>query len=387
MRAVTDTKHIKMKDKGFYDNHSQTQRAAINASLPYIEKALSTIKLPSSEKPFVIVDYGCSEGKNSLYAVQAMVDYIQRRQKQQAISVTFNDLPSNNFNKLFENIANANDSDSVLYFASAKPFHQQIMSSATVHFGYSASAAHWLTDLPKNALSKHTYVSGASKGEQQRLAKIAAKDWQNFLQARAKEMAQSGKILITMAANLTGSNKYKNELNINDTADKQAFDKRKGAQEIYSAQIIMSLIDDILQQFLSTGKISQEQLDNVCSPIYPRNMDELLAPLKNSDLKQQFTIEDARLITIACPLFKNFLRTGDAETYAASLTEIFRAFTESYLLYQLFGIDERRRSARLRLAGQQIIDELYDRTHTAIKSKPEYYTIFPIHSMLVLEKK
>ena len=104
MKVPIHSMPISMKDQGFYDEHSQSQLAIINMTLPYIHDAILGISLPQKQSPFVIVDYGCAEGKNSVHVVKEIMDAIRRRQKKQLFNIVFNDLPQNNFNKLFENI-------------------------------------------------------------------------------------------------------------------------------------------------------------------------------------------------------------------------------------------------------------------------------------------
>jgi cyclopropane-fatty-acyl-phospholipid synthase len=65
-----------MKGEGFYDQNSSPQWAAIEAVLPWLKTAVSQWELPDSGSPVVVIDYACSEGRNSI----AMIDqfhYIQ----------------------------------------------------------------------------------------------------------------------------------------------------------------------------------------------------------------------------------------------------------------------------------------------------------------------
>jgi len=384
MNVLPGVMPIKMKDGGFYDEHSQSQHAAINMTLPYVEAAVGAVPLPGENEPFVIVDYGCSEGKNSVHVVNAIIDIVRRRRQDQLFNVIFNDLPHNNFNRLFENIYRGGFKQSllaadeagknVLAFASGQPFHLQVMPARTVHFGYSSSAAHWLTELPKPAIRNHIYFSGATESEKKKLSEIAAKDWHNFLNLRALEMKSGARLVITMVASLTGS---KRDIKIDDK-HKSIYARRTGPQETYGAQIMLDLINEIVQQLALEKKISPQEAEAVWFPVYPRNLDEVLSPIMESELKQKFIVEQAELVQIACPVFEKYLQTGDSENYAKSMTEIARAVMETLLLNQL---------EKSELAKQKIIDEIFDRMQSRIQSQPEYYTFFPIHSVLVLARK
>jgi len=390
---------IRMKDKGFYDEHSQTQRAIINMTLPFAQKALSMAVLPVAPGPFVIVDYGCSEGKNSLYMVNTAVESIRRRVESQTFNVIFNDLPQNNFNQLLQNLygstegkrliggaENNGSRPSVLVYISGRPFHLQVTDDQSVHFGYSSSAAHWLTELPARAIRGHIYLAGADEKEKSNLSKIAAQDWQDFLNCRAAELASGGKLIVTMGARLTDDEQVPYIKGLSEL-EVEHFSSTNGPSETYTTQIIMDLINELIQGLVEDKKLSQAQADSLCCPIYPRNLIEVKAPLEKAPLKEKFIVEHAEIVRVECPLFREYLRTGDKQTYAKSASEIFRAFMEPVLLAQLFGVNERRRSERLELDGQKIIDELFDRLRVCIQSNPEYFTFFPIHSLLVLIRK
>ena len=160
----------------------------------------------------------------------------------------------------------------------------------------------------------------------------------------------------------------------------------EGAEQ-YTAQKMLDLICSAAQEFIQEKKISQAQFQNLCFPVYPRSLKEVTAPLEKPPLKRKFTIDCAEIVRVKCPMFKEYLRTKDSGVYARSLTEIFRAFMETFMLHQLFGITERRRAHRAYSAEQKVIDELFSRVEAEIKAKPEYYTFFPIHSVLVLTRK
>jgi cyclopropane-fatty-acyl-phospholipid synthase len=70
-----------MKGEGFYDQHSSPQLAAINSVLPWLEEAVGRMDLPDV-KTIVVVDFGCSEGRNSIAAMRKVVDALRRRTPQ-----------------------------------------------------------------------------------------------------------------------------------------------------------------------------------------------------------------------------------------------------------------------------------------------------------------
>jgi hypothetical protein len=93
-----------MKGGGFYDTHSDEQRAALDAFLPWIEDTIANLPLPSDGgQPPGLLDPGSSAGGNTIHAMLRIFE-ILRRNTEALIRVSFNDLPSNDFNQLFANL-------------------------------------------------------------------------------------------------------------------------------------------------------------------------------------------------------------------------------------------------------------------------------------------
>ena len=58
-----------MKGDGYYDRNSTLQNATFAAVADWIDRAVATMPLPESRAPITLVDYGCSEGGNSIVAM------------------------------------------------------------------------------------------------------------------------------------------------------------------------------------------------------------------------------------------------------------------------------------------------------------------------------
>jgi hypothetical protein len=92
---------IGMNGEGFYDQHSSPQKAANELVLPWLEDTIGRMDLPDVT-PIVAVDHGCSEGRNSIAAMQRIAGALRGRTSR-PIQVVHSDLPTNNFNQLFTN--------------------------------------------------------------------------------------------------------------------------------------------------------------------------------------------------------------------------------------------------------------------------------------------
>jgi hypothetical protein len=93
-----------MKGRGYYDAHSKEQRAALDAFLPWLEEAIVDLPIPSDgQTSFVLLDIGSSEGGNAIHAMNRIVEAL-RRLSDLSVWVFFDDLPTNDFNRLFANL-------------------------------------------------------------------------------------------------------------------------------------------------------------------------------------------------------------------------------------------------------------------------------------------
>jgi len=92
-----------MKTGGFYDAHSSTQRAALEAFLPWLEEAIAEHLTPVEGRPIGLLDLGSSEGANAIHAMSRLIQAL-RRKTGAPIWVFFDDLPTNDFNRLFSNL-------------------------------------------------------------------------------------------------------------------------------------------------------------------------------------------------------------------------------------------------------------------------------------------
>ena len=117
------------------------------------------------EVAFVVADLGCSCGSNSINVVDVMIKHMMKRYEALGwqppeFSAFFSDLPSNDFNTLFQllpPLANygvsmeeclaANNHRS--YFAAGVPgsFYRRLFPARSVHVFHSTFSLHWLSQV------------------------------------------------------------------------------------------------------------------------------------------------------------------------------------------------------------------------------------------------
>jgi hypothetical protein len=148
---------IAMRGNGYYSDHSLNAKIVIDATLPLVEEALRGIMSRTSDKPFAIADFGAADGGTSLDLMRHVVRTLRTACPHRSITLTYTDLPYNDFSTLFRRLHGVLDGQDdaplaqeqeLFTFASATSFHHQIFPDQTLSFGFSASAMHWLSGKP-----------------------------------------------------------------------------------------------------------------------------------------------------------------------------------------------------------------------------------------------
>lgn len=133
--------------------------------LHLLRETLDNIQLmepPSETIPFALADLGCSCGNNTLYIVDVIIKHISKRYEASGyeppeFSAFFSDLPSNDFNTLFQLLPPIGSSmEECLasdthrsYFAAGVPgsFYRRLFPTRSIDFFHSAFSLHWLSQV------------------------------------------------------------------------------------------------------------------------------------------------------------------------------------------------------------------------------------------------
>jgi len=144
--------------------------------LHLLKEALDKVELHDPNIPFVVVDLGCSCGSNTINVVDVIIKHIIKRYEALGFnppefSAFFSDLPSNDFNTLFQllpPLANygvsmeeclaANNTRS--YFAAGVPgsFYRRLFPARSVDVFHSAFSLHWLSQVIYHHLSDFLFL-------------------------------------------------------------------------------------------------------------------------------------------------------------------------------------------------------------------------------------
>jgi hypothetical protein len=370
-----------MKGDGFYDAHSQVQSSVIHSLVPLIQSCVNQIPAPENGKPFCIVDYGCSEGKNSIAIVGASIDAVRALRPSEHFFVVHEDLPANNFNRLISQLYNSSSDKlattygatleyPVFVYASGSSFYSRVVPDSFVHLGISSSSVHWTSSHPQ--IKNHIFHAEATATEQAQYAEIAKKDWLLFLENRCRELLPGGKLVVTMAARIASTS---------DTIE--GSNPRKA--ETFSAQSIGQLLCDVLQEMAQDDLIERDAFEQFSLPIFCRSREEILSPVDNA-FAQQLQVDYFKMEWVQCPLHAKFMEDRNAAAYASGLTGILRAFSEPILSSGLFGVTDRRASARQSSDAQKVIDRIYEKVEQHILEQPDSYSFYPCHATLILSR-
>jgi hypothetical protein len=340
-----------MKGSGFYDRHSTAQLASIKLVADWIAVAVAEMSLPPADQPITVLDLGSAEGRNAIFAMDAVVEALRKRQEDQPVQIIYSDLASNNFNGLFRNLhesgLDGNRQKGVYSSATAGSFYSQLMPSGTVHIATSFNALLWLDRLPAVPVPEfvcyrrpHPPRAGLSVpgGVVTAFRQQAEQDLIHFLEARARELRPDGKLLIVTPG---------------DTHEHRTCDG------------LYDVLNDACVDLVASRRVARERYERFTIPIYFRTLEELRAPFEDavSPLRGLFQIERAETLEVPTPFVEAYRQGGQVTTFAEQFTGFLRAFSEPVAKAALTA-DESERG---------VIDELYERVHARLLSEPERY--------------
>ncbi|KAL3510420.1 hypothetical protein ACH5RR_029821 [Cinchona calisaya] len=311
-----------------YSKNSIVQRAASLTAEAMIEEVIAESldfeKLSMPPNTFRIADLGCSVGPNTYIAMQHIIVSIVRKYKSKGLGpqlpdfqVFFNDQTTNDFNTLFTSLPPERQ-----YFVAGVPgsFHGQLFPKSSIYMVYSSFAFHWLSEVPKDVLIKHSpawnrgriFYTSASDVVAEAYAAQFAKDIDSILNARAKEIVRGGMMISLLTA----------------VPDEYHYSK-SGLGLFYDA-LGSSLLD-----MAHEGIINEDLVDSFNVPMYVTSPKEMSRLIENNGC---FSIERLKLLEYGSDLDVP-LDTGKHVTHI-------RAALEGIITAHF---------------GNEIIDELFDR--------------------------
>ncbi|KAG2678155.1 hypothetical protein I3843_12G132900 [Carya illinoinensis] len=266
------------KGESSYANNSKAQALHARSMLHLLEETLDGVQLNSPEVPFVVVDLGCSCGSNTIYIVDVIIKHIIKRYEALGyeppeFSAFFADLPSNDFNTLFQllpPLANyggsmeeclaANNHRS--YFAAGVPgsFYRRLFPARSIDVFHSAFSLHWLSQVPESVLDKKSmaynkgrvFIHGADESTAKAYRKQFQTDLAVFLRSRSQEVKRGGSMFLVCLGRTSV-----------DPTD-------QGGAGLLFGTHFQDAWDDLVQE----GLVSSEKRDNFNIPVYAPSLQD-----------------------------------------------------------------------------------------------------------------
>jgi hypothetical protein len=287
-----------MEGGGRYNRHASAQAASAQFGLDALAAAAGTA--PRDPAGVVtVVDYGASEGRNSLLPVATAVAAIRGRHgPMQQVRVFHTDLPDNDFSSLFHTVADdaGYRGPGVYPAAIGRSFYEQLLPDASVGLGWTAIAVHWLSAVP-GPLDGFWFTT-ADAAQYETWAAAAAADWATFLRARAAEMLPGARLVVVVG-----------------TAAGDGRDRRAGAERA------MTEIDRGLSGLVDDGMLADGERAAMVIPAWYRTADEWRAPF-DEDADLDLELEQLELVGIGDPLWEQTRSGGDYPTAVAAALRV-----------------------------------------------------------------
>jgi len=296
--------HAAMEAGGAYNKHAALQASAGALAAPVLQIAASDIRLSDSLEPFIIADYGSSQGKNSFVPLRAAINSLRARASaDRPILVIHIDQPTNDFNELFRALNEEPDSylrDNVNVFHATvgKSFYESVLPREFVDLGWSSYAAQWLSRAPL-LIPGHIHARCSSGAVWMAFENQAAEDWKTFLALRARELRPGGRLVVVLPG----------------VDDDGSFPLIRLFDEANNA----------LGEMVIDGVITADQRAHMVLSAYPRRRQDLLAPFTDGASFEGLTVQHCELSNLHDIGWEDFQSTGDSDAWAGKHARFFRS--------------------------------------------------------------
>lgn len=360
-----------MKGGGYYSESTRGAKDVIDNASGMLLDAVAALPAPQPGRPIQIADFGAADGGTSKKSIRDTVAAIRGRFPDHQILVTYTDLASNDFSTLFKTMQGLEgqtdntyytEFDGVFVHACGIGFHHQLIPDNLLSLGFSATAMHYISAKPCE-IPDHVHMVGASGDALAAYADRAAKDWENILLARAKELVPGGR-LVFMNFGKDEQGRY-----LGGTGGVDMFDT----------------FDRLWKDLAANGRITQQEYIDASFSQFYRTKEEFSAPLV--DTASPVHAAGLRLISahtglVKCPYRAAFEASGgamSAREFAISYIPTLRSWSETVFATAL----DNSRPADERAA---IVDEFFQNYEDLVANDPDGHAMDYIHCYLAIEK-
>lgn len=368
MNDMSNTaRDISMKGAGYYSKATTGAKDVIDNATPMVLGAIEAMDFPDDGRTITMSDMGCADGGTSIEMVRKALTALRAKWPSSPIQMVYTDLPRNDFSQVFRIIhgqtdikSYTGDIDNLYVFASATSFHQNIFPPETLHLGFSATASHYISEIPVN-ISDHVHMVGASGAERQAFEDQGARDWESFLLNRTKELAPGGHLAL-----------------FNFGIDEEGrYLGHTGAVSMFDT------FSEIWAQFRDAGTITAEEYSNTNFPQCYRTVEQFTAPLRDEDsavYQAGLRLKHVETRVVRCPYERDFTDNhGNAAKFAHEYIPTLRSWSEMTFAAGLS--PDRPVEERV-----SILDAYFDAYESRVRDAPQGHAMDYVHIYLVLQK-
>ncbi|KAJ1624275.1 S-adenosyl-L-methionine-dependent methyltransferase [Pavlovales sp. CCMP2436] len=357
--------------KGCYDVVKRAGVVAMRALDGVLEQRRARGAVAARE-PFTLADYGTADAGTSMPLIKRLVATVRAAEPEAPIVVLYEDQSSNDWNSVFSRVHNriphAEPSfipaDNVFVLVSGASFYEQCAPAATVDFGFSATAMHWLRAAPASIPDALLATLTTDAGVLAAFEAQAAHDWVAILKQRSAELKPGGALAIANFA----VDEQQRFLGKSEHVKESMFDTH--------ARLWRELADE--------GRITAHEFEATNFPVFYRSLAQCRAPFddlhgKASEL-QELEWVTGETDLVRCPYHVRWLaERGDAMAHARRFVPTTRTWSNS--TFRL-GLD----AARSEDERDAIVNELFERYTQAVAHAPDDHAMDYVHSYIHLSK-
>lgn len=364
--------NITMSGDGLYSLATIGAKDVIDKATPRVLAAIDSMAHSGRKESSAwnFSDMGCADGGTSLDLWRNVVKHLRSKGAASGsspdIQIVYADQARNDFNALVKILHGLTQFDSYLdehagvhALHSGSSFYSPILPTDSLDLGFSATAMHWLSQKPGN-IDGHVHMVGANTADKNVFAEQAAKDWENILTQRARELKSTGKlVLINFCIDEQG--RY-----LGNTGGVNMFDN-------FNAN---------WQSFVDDGVITSDEYLAMTLPQYYNSVDEFSAPLHQQDSavhKAGLRLVDIETAVVPCPFAEDYKKHQDAEKFAKAYIPTIRSWNESTFLGALS--EQRPMEERV-----EIIENYYLKYQQQVAAAPDQHGMGYAHAYMTVEK-
>ncbi|MBV8564198.1 MAG: SAM-dependent methyltransferase [Methylobacteriaceae bacterium] len=356
-----------MKGAGYYSKATTGAKHVIDGAVPLVLDALGRMKLADDGSVFRAADMGAADGGTSIDLWRKVLRAVRIRAPSRPIEMVYTDLPRNDFAQVFRVIHGQTDIasylpeiDNLYVFAAGTSFHNAIFPPASLHFGFSATASHYIARTPCN-IPNHVHMVGATGAEREAYVAQGRADWERLLMARAQELVPGGRLCL-LNFGIDEAGRY-----LGHTGGASMFDT----------------FDRLWRGLVEDGMIIRQEYENTNFPQVYRTIDEFVAPLQDRTspvYRAGLRLEHVETRVLRCPYAREFERHGDAAAFARAYIPTLRSWSEPTFEAGLA-------PARLAEERERILDEFYGRYQALVERTPQDHAMDYVHVHLICAKE